>query len=186
MSRSDSEPDGGPGSTYALGRPQFAPRWATLLSLTAISGSLLCLAFPRWRLVSLLGGPPIYSRPSITFGPGQVQAAFLLCAWALCVSLLRNPAAFRARAGAALLALAAALLASLVLAQIPREGQGYSLGPTSAVRIGQFLMIPAVFGLLWPFGSRFHGRVLPPESRAGQPHPAFLDPDPSAQTEEPG
>ncbi len=148
----------------------------------------MALAFPRWRLTPLLGGPDIYSRRSLTFGPGKVMAVLLLAAVGSCASLLRNPRRPAARTVSALVALAGAFAASVVLASIPKEAVGYSLAPTPAVRVSQFAIGMAVVALLVPYGTLFHHRILSPEEREGSPHPAreSLPSGVELEEEEPG
>lgn len=165
-----TDPGGTGGRVRRL--PETAPRWTSLLALWAVAVGLVSLLYPRWRLQPLLGGGPIYSKRSITFGPGVVTALFLAVAAGCCISLTRNPARPAPRTAGGVTSLAAAFAASMVLAEIPPEAVGYSLTPTPGLRMGQVAIAAAALALLIPYGSVFQHRVLTPEAREASPHPA--------------
>jgi hypothetical protein len=168
--------------------PRTAPRWTTLVALWAIAVALISLLSPRWKLIPLLGGATIYSKRSITFGPGIVEFLFLLAATGCCISLLRTPTNPVLRTTGGLIALAGSMGASMVLAGIPAEAVGYSLSPTPSVRIGQVAIGTAAVALLIPYGSIFQHRILDPKDREGAPHPARNSPPTEFEldSEEPG
>lgn len=179
-----------PGTQIRQGRrlPPTAPRWTTLLCLSGLAVGAISLLYPRWRLVPLLGGSTIYSKRSISFAPGIVEALFLAAAAGCCISLLRTPARPAPRTTGALIALAGAFTASMVLARIPPEARGYSLSPTPGLRIGQAAILASAIALLIPYGSVFHNRILSPEAREAAPHPAreSLPKGATLDDEEPG
>ncbi len=151
--------------------PARAPRWTTLIALFSISGAAASLWYPRWKLIPLLGGGNIFSKRSIAFLPGKLEAACLAAAGVFCVSLLFATARPAPRTAGALLALAGAFVSSMSLAKIPNEAVGYSLSPTIGVRLSQVFIGASALALLIPYGSVFEHRILSPESREATAHP---------------
>ncbi|MER3396589.1 MAG: hypothetical protein C4318_03935 [Acidimicrobiia bacterium] len=160
------------------------PRWTTLLALTGTATAGFSLMWPRWRLVGPLGGNPIYSKRSIEFAPGIIEAIFLVVAAGACISLLKHPANPGWRSAGAIAALCGAFVSSLELATIPREAIGYSLSPTPPVRAGSLAIIVGIITLLVPYTRALQHRVMSPEERMGSPHPIRAHPPPELNLEE--